>query len=149
MREAAMSGILGSILGGLLGGGQSGQPSPIAGILEQILAVKTDAQGGAIGALVSRFQAAGLGEQAQSWVRAGDNLPVSTEQISKVFSPEQIGAWAQQAGTTPEALQGVLAQALPHVVDQATPNGQLPTAAPDLSAILNKLLTGLSPPRQA
>jgi uncharacterized protein YidB (DUF937 family) len=127
-----------------MGGGQAGQSSPIAGILEQILAVRTDGEGGGIGALVSRFQAAGLGDQAQSWVRAGDNLPVTAEQVGKVFAPEQIKAWAEQAGTTPEALQGVLSQALPHVVDQATPDGQLPATAPDLSAVLGKLLGGVS-----
>ncbi len=136
-----MSGLLGQLLGSM-SSTQAGQTSPLVGILEQVLAMKSGDQTG-IAALITRFQGAGLGEHVQSWVGTGANLPVTGEQIGKAFPAEQIQAWAQQAGTTPEALQGVLAQALPHTVDHMTPDGQ-PTATgmPDIAGLLGRLMGG-------
>ena len=131
-----MSGLLGQMLGSIMGGQQGGQPSAIAGILQQVLA----SNGGGVAALVSRFQTAGLGAQAQSWVSEGENMPVSPAQISQVFSPEQLQGWAGQAGTTPDKLQAVLAEALPHAVNHVTPGGQVPeaNATPDLSSLMSR-----------
>ena len=120
-----MSGFLGQILQGVLGGGQQGQGSSMAGIIQQVLAVKDgDKQG--VAAIISKFQSAGLGPVVQSWVGTGQNSPVSGDQIGSVFSQQQIEGWAQQAGTTPDAMRKVLAEALPHVVDHATPGGAVP-----------------------
>ncbi len=92
-----MSGLIGQILGSVMGGQQAGQPTAIAAILQQVLT----ANGGGVASVVSRFEAAGLGSHAQSWVSTGENQPVSADQIGKVFSPEQINTWSTQAGTTP------------------------------------------------
>ena len=138
-----MSGMLGQILGGLMGGGQQGQGSPMVAILQQVLATKQDGTGG-VAALVSKFQAAGLGQQAQSWVGTGANQPVSAEHVGQVFTPDQIQHWATQAGTTPDAMRQVLAEALPHVVDHVTPGGQLPAQSADVSGMLQSLLSGLA-----
>lgn len=135
-----MSGILGQLLGGVLGNqqGGGGQPSSggLAAVLQQVLA----SDGGGVTALVQRFEAAGLGSQAQSWIGTGGNAPVTPEQIDRVFPDEKIAAWAEQAGTSPEQLRAVLAQALPHAVDHATPGGQVPPAGtmPDLSALIGR-----------
>jgi|SRR5690242_13637817 uncharacterized protein YidB (DUF937 family) len=132
-----MSGFLGQMLGSIMGGQQGGQPTAITGILQQLLA----SDGGGVASLVSRFQAAGLGTQAQSWVAEGDNMPVSAGQIGQVFSPEQLQGWANQAGTTPDKLQAVLAEALPQAVNHVTPGGQVPeaNAMPDLSSLMSRL----------
>ena len=131
-----MSGLLGQMLGSIMGGQQGGQPTAITGILQQLLA----SDGGGVAGLVSRFQAAGLGTQAQSWVAEGDNMPVSATQISQVYSPEQLQGWASQAGTTPDKLQAVLAEALPQAVNHVTPGGQVPeaNAMPDLSSLMSR-----------
>jgi uncharacterized protein YidB (DUF937 family) len=81
-----MSGFIGQILGNLMGGQQTGQPNAIAAILQQVLT----ANGGGVSSVVSRFEAAGLGSNVQSWVSTGENQPVSADQIGKVFPPEQI-----------------------------------------------------------
>ena len=132
-----MSGLLGQMLGSIMGGQQGGQPTAITSILQQLLA----SDGGGVAGLVSRFQAAGLGTQAQSWVAEGDNMPVSAAQISQVFSPEQLQGWASQAGTTPDKLQAVLAEALPQAVNHVTPGGQVPeaNAMPDLSSLMARV----------
>ncbi len=144
-----MSGMLGQILGGLLGsGGQQGQQSPIVGVLQQVLATK-DANGNTgVAAIVSRFQSAGAGQQVQSWVGTGSNQPVSPDQVDQAFGSEQIATWAQQAGTTPEAMRQVLSQAVPHVVDHMTPAGEVPTQSANLSGLLQGLLGNLAGPRR-
>ncbi|MDR3532900.1 MAG: YidB family protein [Rhodopila sp.] len=136
-----MSGLFGQILQGVFSGGQQGQASSISGILQQVLAVKDGDKEG-VAAIISKFQTAGLGQHVQSWVGTGENTPVSAEQIGQVFSQEQLEGWAQKAGTTPDALRGVLAEALPHVIDHATPDGQVPAQMPDLSSLLGRLLGG-------
>src|SRR5690242_12414271 len=131
-----MSGFLGQMLGSIMAGQQGGQPNAIAGILQQVLA----SNGGGVAGLISRFEAAGLGAHAQSWVSDGENMPVSAGQIGQVFSPEQLQGWASQAGTTPDKLQAVLAEALPHAVNHVTPGGQIPeaNATPDLSSLMSR-----------
>lgn len=135
-----MSGFFGQILQSVLGGGQQGEASPISGILQQVLTMK-DGDNQGIAAVISKLQSAGLGQQVQSWIGSGTNASVTADQIGQAFSPEQIEGWATQAGTTPDALRTVLAQALPHIVDHATPNGDVSTSqTPDISGILGKLM---------
>ena len=142
-----MSGFFGQILQGVMGGSQQGQASPIAAILQQVLSVQDgDKQG--VAAIISKFQSAGLGQHVQSWVGTGENVPISADQVGQAFSPEQIEGWAKEAGTTPDALKEVLAQALPHVVDHLTPGGAVPSETPqmpDLSGLLGRLMGGVRP----
>lgn len=141
-----MSGFFGQIMEGVLGGNQKG--APMAAILEQVMSVRDgDKQG--VTAIVSKFQSAGLGGLAQSWIGSGQNAPISGDHIGQVFSPEQLDGWAQQAGTTPEALSGILAQALPHLVDHATPNGEVPDQPTNIVGLIGRLLGSSGPMRPA
>ncbi len=145
-----MSGIFGQLLQGVLGGGAQGQASPLAGVLQQVLAVRDgDKQG--VAAIISKFQSAGMGQQVQSWVGTGQNASISPDQLTGAFSQEQINGWAQQAGTTPDAMRQVLAEAVPHVVDHYTPNGQVSAQTqsqmPDLSGLLARFIGGAGPQR--
>jgi uncharacterized protein YidB (DUF937 family) len=99
----------------------------LPGLLTQIVGVAQGAAGGGLPAFLAQLENAGLEEHVQSWVGHGENLPVSPEQLEKAFPREQVEAWAHQAGTTPEALLKVLAEALPQAVHHATPEGKLPT----------------------
>ncbi len=143
-----MSGLLGQVMGML--GGQGGQSSPLAGVLQQLFVAGDGKQAGVAG-LVTRFQGAGFGQQVESWVGTGSNMPLSPDQVGQVFSADQLRDWAAKAGTTPEALQGVLAQAIPHVVDHMTPQGQVPAQGQtaDFAGMLSKLLGGGEGPRPA
>ena len=132
-----------TVFGSILGGGQQeGQPTAIAGVLQQVLS----ADGGGITSLISRFEGAGLGNHVQSWVSGGENQPISADQIGDAFSPDEIEGWATQAGTTPDKMREVLAAALPHAVDHVTPGGQItePAAMPDLSSLVSRFLGGTS-----
>jgi uncharacterized protein YidB (DUF937 family) len=145
-----MSGILGQILQGFTGGGQGQSSTLLNGVLQQVLAVRDGDKEG-VAAIIQKFQNAGLGNYVQSWVGSGTNTPITVDHVGAVFLPGQIQAWAQQAGTTPEAISDVLAQAIPHVVDHLTPGGQIPAQTPpqmvDLAGILGKLMGGAGPAR--
>ena len=144
-----MSGLLGQLLGGLFSGGQQGsQPTAIASVVQQILAGGGQGTNG-IATLVSRFEAVGLGSHAQSWVSPGENLPVSADQLTNVFSQDEIQGWAQQAGTSPDAILKVLTEALPKAVDHVTPQGQLPAQTADVTGLLAKFLGTQGPARSA
>ena len=118
-----MSGILGNILGSLLGGGNSGAAQAGAGnLLSQVI----NAAGGPAG-ILQKFQQAGLGDKVQSWIGTGHNLPISADQISQVFPPAQMDAWAQQHGLPAGAASQILAHFLPQAVDATTPDGTVPS----------------------
>jgi uncharacterized protein YidB (DUF937 family) len=138
-----MSGILGQLLQGITGSGQGQSSTVLNGVLQQVLAVRDGDKEG-VAAIIQKFQNAGLGDYVQSWVGSGTNAPITTDHVGAVFSPQQIQGWAQDAGTTPEAIQKVLAEAIPHVVDHLTPGGQVPAQTPpqmiDLAGILGKLM---------
>jgi len=131
-----MSGIFGSILGSLSQGQRDGQPNALAGVLQQVLTQN----GGGVNALLSRFQEAGLGTQAQSWVSTEPNQPISADHIDQVFNQDEISGWAAQAGTSPDKMREVLAEALPHAVNHVTPNGQVPDQVPSLSSLIEQFM---------
>ena len=137
--------VLGSVIGNMVGGRQAGGAG--ADMLMQVMGGLFNQGGGAgggLGALLQQFQKGGLGDVAASWVGTGQNLPISAEQLQSVLGGDQIGALAQQAGLSQGDLMGQLAQMLPQVVDQLTPNGQLPSgSSADLSGMLSSLLGGL------
>jgi uncharacterized protein YidB (DUF937 family) len=88
---------------------------------------------------VSRFQNAGLGEAAQSWVSNGPNQPIDSGHVEQVFGSEQVQAWAERLGIPPEMAGALVAQALPALIDHFTPHGdvssatEVPSAAPEES----------------
>ncbi len=112
-----MSGIMGSLEGLMQGGGTAGGAG-------NLLSEAFQSAGGVSG-IVSKFQQAGMGDKAQSWVGSGGNMSLAAEEVTKVFPPQQIESWAAQHGIPAGAAAGLLAHLLPHAVDSQTPNGQL------------------------
>ena len=142
--------VLGSVIGNMAGGRQGGGGGAdilmqvVGGLLNQGGGGGAGGVAGGLGALLQQFQKGGLGDVAASWVGTGQNLPISAEQLQSVLGGDKIGALAQQAGLSQGDLMGQLAQMLPQVVDQLTPNGQLPAAGgADLSGLLGSVLGGL------
>ena len=127
-------GLLESALAGMLNRGGNG--SPVESILMSLLANQglQGGQGGnaqagnPIAGLISRFEQAGLGSVAQSWVGNGANQPVSPEQLHGALGEEQVQALSSQTGMAPHDLLSQLAQALPGIIDRLTPNGRVPAA---------------------
>jgi len=137
--------IVGGMLGGQAGGSQGGGQAELLNLIVGMLAgAGQGGQGGAaggLGALLQQFQAAGLGEQVNSWVGTGQNLPVSPEQLQGAFGADQMSQMAAKMGLSTGDLGAQLSQMLPQVVDQLTPGGQLPQGdLGDLGGLLGSLL---------
>ncbi len=131
-------GLLDSVVGALAGG-QSGGDNPLLNIVMQLI---NNPQAGGLGGLVQSFQQGGLGEIVNSWISTGQNLPISAEQIQAVLGGGQLQNIAAQLGVSPEQASGSLADLLPQVVDQLTPNGQLPQGGDMLAQGLDMLKKG-------
>ena len=128
-----LDGLLGSVMGGMMGGGSSAQGTQGGNPMIQ-MALQMLQQNGGIEGLLAKFQQAGMGQQAQSWIGTGQNMPISPDALSQIFGHGQLGQIAQQMGISPEEAAGGLSQALPHVVDQMTPGGEIPEGHNDLVA---------------
>jgi uncharacterized protein YidB (DUF937 family) len=100
---------LGDLLGGILGGGAA-----------------SGSGAGGLGDLLDRVQRAGFGEQAQSWVGTGQNLPIPADVIGQIFGSGGLSQIARQAGLSEHETSEGLSQLLPDVVDRLTPGGEVP-----------------------
>jgi uncharacterized protein YidB (DUF937 family) len=96
---------------GLLGEAESsGAPDLLHGALAQ-----TDL--GGLQGVVTKLRDAGFGEQIESWIGSGQNIPISAEQLKSVLSEEHVQQLARHFGVDPDAALGLLAQFLPAAVE--------------------------------
>ena len=127
---------LGGLLGSLTGGGQGGGTGgPMGGGGMGGLGGLLGGLGGAgVGGLLSgglsdlleRFNQAGQGQTAQSWVQPGPNQPIAPHQLEQAIGPDVMNTLTQQTGLSREELLARLSRELPEAVDKYTPDGQLP-----------------------
>jgi uncharacterized protein YidB (DUF937 family) len=76
-----------------------------------------------LGSLVEKAMQGGLGDVVQSWLGQGENLPLSPEQVTNIVDGGQVAQFAQKLGVSEESAKKALADALPRIVDEATPAG--------------------------
>lgn len=115
--------LAGQVLGGMAGGQGGGQN--MQGMLLQLVMGMIQNQPGGLGGLLGKFQQAGLAEQANSWVSTGQNLPISDNQLENVLGASEIDAIASRLGISHGDASGALANLLPGVIDQLTPQGRV------------------------
>lgn len=133
--------VLGAATQALGNPGQAGGQPDWAALVTGLLA-NGSVQGGLPG-LLQQLQAGGLGEQVQSWISTGANLPVSGGQLGGALGGAGglLGQLAQQAGVSHAEAGDQLSQWLPQIVDRLTPNGQLPAGGlGDIAGMLGGLL---------
>lgn len=116
-------------------GSLQGNPTPASGasttdglapqMLMGVVVTLINNAGGLPG-ILAKLQAAGLGEAVQSWVGTGANQPVSGAQLGDALGSDLMGMLAQQLGGTTQQAAGTLANLLPGLIDQLTPQGQMP-----------------------
>jgi len=73
-----------------------------------------------LGSLVSNFSTNGLSDIVSSWLGSGENESISADQITDLFSSEQIAEFASQLGLSTESATSAIADALPNIIDSAT-----------------------------
>lgn len=78
--------------------------------------------------IVQTFRQRGLGHLADSWIGPGENLPVSSDQLTQVLGAGKIGEIASRLGISLDDAAGGLAKILPELINHFTPNGQVPAA---------------------
>ena len=105
---------LGGMLGGMLGGAGA------AGGLGSVLT-------GGLGELMDRFNGAGNGHKAQSWIEPGDNQPIEASELEQTLGADTLATLQQQTGLSKEELLERLSKNLPDAVNRFTPDGRLPT----------------------
>lgn len=105
-------------LGGLLGG--------LAGALGGNASTGQVVSGG-LGDLLDKFDQAGHGDVAQSWVKEGPERKPAPQQVEQAVGGDVIDQLAQQTGLSRDQLLQRLSQALPQAVDQLTPDSRVPT----------------------
>jgi uncharacterized protein YidB (DUF937 family) len=147
-------GLLDSVLGGaggVLGGGGSAQ-NPLeslvagrnqpagSGLLSAVMLLLQ--QNGGLGNVLSQFEQNGLGAQAASWVGTGANQGISGDQLTTVFGSGAVGQVASQLGMDQGQASGAVAQLLPEVINQLTPQGQVTSDSGDLLSQALSMLRG-------
>ena len=100
-------------------GGQKGQAGSMDAIC-RLLGCK-DMQG-----MMAMLQSKGLGRQVKSWVSTGQNQQITGADIKKAADPAALRMMAKEQEMSPDELCDHVARALPHLVDQATPEGMVP-----------------------
>lgn len=110
-------GLLDGVMGGIVGAGAT---ALVKGYIDNH---------GGLEAVVSKLTSNGLGDQVKSWVGTGPNLPVSAAQIQQTLGGAGgLAEMASKFGIPAEKISDILAQHLPKAIDEATPDGKLPSA---------------------
>jgi uncharacterized protein YidB (DUF937 family) len=140
-----LDGIMGQVAGSLLGGGgqfgqlgslvsslSGGNPAQAGSLLAAAAALVQ--QNGGLTEVLAKFQQAGLGTEAQSWVGTGANAGISGDQLTSALGGGAIDQVASQLGMSSGQASSTLAQLLPEIINQLTPQGQVPDNHADLLA---------------
>lgn len=125
-----LDGLLDNLMGRMPAGHQGSQGG--GQMIQMVLQMLQ--QNGGIEGVLRKMQQAGYGGHMQSWIGTGQNQPISPDALSKIFGQGQLGQIAQQLGMSHQEAAGGLAQALPEVVNQMTPQGEVPDNTNDLVA---------------
>lgn len=144
---------LGNVLGGMLGGQPQQQQAGPGGLnMGMLMALAPVLMGmlsnngghGGLGGLLDKFNQAGAGGAASSWVGAGANQPVSADQVTQALGPDVLGNIAAKLGVGQQQAAGGVAQLLPELIDKLTPQGQVPQGGlgshEDIVGMLGQLL---------
>lgn len=86
--------------------------------------------------IVQKLTNSGMGQQVQSWIGKGQNQPVSGSDVQRAVDPSTLEQMAQQQNMSPQEYSDHVAQALPEMVDKATPEGMVPKQGSSLRSML-------------
>lgn len=104
-------GLFDGIVGGAVGAG-------VATVLNSFI----QEQGGIRG-IVAQFEKQGLGATVRSWVGAGENHPITAEQVNRAIGYEKLQQLGTKLGLSPDQVAAKLSEYLPQAIDKATPRG--------------------------
>jgi uncharacterized protein YidB (DUF937 family) len=124
-----LDGLLGDLIGSFLGGTQGrntlGSGNQAGGNLLLQLALTMLQQNGGLEGVLGKFRHGGLAQQADSWVGTGQNMEISGDQLQQIFGSSAIGDLASKLGMGTGQTGSLMAQVLPELINQLTPQGQV------------------------
>jgi uncharacterized protein YidB (DUF937 family) len=135
--------LVGKMVGGAFGGASDNSAASSKPQSDPTLVPRSGADAGALGGLgglgdlLKKLTDAGHDDKVDSWVGPGQNKPIEPHQIGTALGPKTVSDVAKQSGMSEQDLLSQLAQALPGVINQLTPNGRLPTMQ-ELGNILSR-----------
>ena len=135
-----LDGILENVVGSILTGGQATRATdPLSAILNAVtggnraqggsllaVALALMQQSGGLDGILDVFRRSGMSRQADSWVSPGSNVGISAEDLQQALGGSTLSHFAEQLGMSHSQASSVLAQILPELVNQLTPQGTLP-----------------------
>ncbi len=74
-----------------------------------------------LGAIIGKVTDGDFGELIQSWIGQGDNVPIDPEQVGALLGDDKVAAFAESLGVSLDSAKQALADALPNIIDHATP----------------------------
>ena len=78
-----------------------------------------------IGSMLSKMDSNGLGAVAKSWLGDGSNESIAPDEVAMTLGTDKIAAFASKLGLSTQEAAGGLSDALPQMVDKASPGGSL------------------------
>jgi uncharacterized protein YidB (DUF937 family) len=90
--------------------------------------------------IIEKLNKSGLGSIASSWIRDGQNQPISAEQLQNALGDDHLDKLSNETGVPKGQLLSTLAENLPTLIDKLTPTGAIPEGG-FTSAVLNLLRT--------
>jgi uncharacterized protein YidB (DUF937 family) len=126
-KSGGRAGGLDDLLGGLTGGGRAagggGGGAAMLAALAPLLGSLLS--GGGLQELLSQFQAQGMGSKTSSWLSPGENEPLTGEEVRQVVGEDKVREAASRLGVSEDEAASDLAELIPKIVDNASPEGQL------------------------
>ena len=135
---------LSSVMAGLGSGEGQVDPARLVTGVQEVFAAKGGVEG-----LITSLRAGGLGGAVDSWVSTGTNQPVDPQQLGAALGPDTVNQLSANTGLSIQSLLPLLAAFLPMIIDQLTPDGNVPrpgaagAEAPDIGNVLGGLLGGI------
>lgn len=135
-----LDGMLGDVAKSVLGNLNAGNNPQQSQLLQTAMTLIQ--QNGGLPGILDKFKQAGFADHVASWVGTGTNMPINADAISKVLGNPAVAGLAQKLGVDPSQISGQLASALPQLINQLTPQGQVPENHGDLLQAGLKALLG-------
>ena len=96
-----------------------------AGGIMEALGGLTGGDGLDLGGIADKLKQGGLGDQVDSWMGDGENLPVSADQVKQAVGEDKLSEMAGKLGVDSDGAADKLSQLLPTVMDKASSGGNL------------------------
>jgi uncharacterized protein YidB (DUF937 family) len=120
-------GLLDSLVTSAVTSALGGNANTLTGnLVSGVVGMLTSGSGGGLNGLVDKFKQSGLGDVAASWVGNGANKPVTPQQLEEALGADKVAELAKEAGIPADKGAEVLSQVLPNVVNEMTPDGEVP-----------------------